>query len=72
MLRINRGLSLLLGCLGVQVVVDNHTINASLYREGWDVTKRSVHGQGPVTVQQLASRARKRALSNFNRPYPTV
>ena len=44
------------GCrrLGVQIVVDNHTIDDSLRREGWDVTKRSMRGQGPVTVRQLA------------------
>ena len=54
MLRHSGGLSLLCGCLGVQVVVDNHTIDDSLRAEGWDVTKRSM--QGPVTVQHLARR----------------
>ena len=66
MLRNSGGLSLLRGRLGVQVVVDNHTIDDSLHAEGWDVTKRSLRGQGPVTVQQLARRARKRALSDLN------
>ena len=66
MLRNSGGLSLLRGRLGVQVVVDNHTIDDSLCAEGWDVTKRSMRGQGPVTVQQLARRARKRALSDLN------
>ena len=66
MLRNSGGLSLLRGRLGVQVVVDNHTIDDSLCAEGWDITKRSMRGQGPVTVQQLARRARKRALSDLN------
>ena len=66
MLRNSGGLSLLRGRLGVQVVVDYHTIDDSLCAEGWDVTKRSMRGQGPVTVQQLARRARKRALSDLN------
>ena len=52
--------------MGVQVVVDNHTIDDSLRAKGWDVTKRSMCGQGPVTVQLLARRARKRALSDLN------
>ena len=65
MLRNSGGLSLLRGRLRVQVVVDNHTIDDSLRAEGWDVTKRSMRGQGPVTVQQLARRARKRALSDL-------
>ena len=49
-------------------MVDNHTIDDSLRREGWDVTKRSMCGQGPMiqNVRQLASRTRKRALSDFN------
>ena len=66
MLRNRGGLSLLRGRLGVQVVVDNHTIDDSPRREGWDVTKRSMHGQGPVAVRQLARRAHKRALSDLN------
>ena len=66
MLRLSGGLSLLGGRLGVQVVVDNHTIDDSLRAEWWDVTKRSMRVQGPVTIQQLARRARKRALSDLN------
>ena len=66
MLRNSGGLSLLRGRLGVQVVVDNHTIDDRLRAEGWDVTKRSMRGQGPVTLQQLATRARKGALSDLN------
>ena len=66
MLRNSGGLSLMRGRLGVQVVVDNHTIDDSLGREGWDVTKRSMRGQGPVNVRQLARRARKRVLSDLN------
>ena len=38
MLRNSGGLSLLHGRLGVQVVVDNHTIDDSLCAEGWVVT----------------------------------
>ena len=66
MLRNTGGRSLLFCRPGVQVVVDNHTIDDSLRREGWDVTKRSMRGQGPVTVWHLARRARKRALSDLN------
>ena len=66
MLRNSGGLSLLRGRLGVHIVVDNHTIDDSLRREGWDVTRRSMRGQGPVTVRQLARRARKRAISDLN------
>ena len=66
MLRNSGGLGLLRGRVGVQVVVDNHTMDDSLRAEGWDVTKRSMRGQGPVSVQQLARRARKRALSDLN------
>ena len=40
-LRNGGGLSLLRGRLGVEVVVDNHPIDDSLRREGWDVTKRT-------------------------------
>ena len=65
-LRNSGGLSLLCDRLGMHVLVDNHTIDDSLRREGWDVTKRSMRGQGPVRVQQLARRARKRALSDLN------
>ena len=65
-LRNSGGLSLLRGRLGVQVVVDNHTIDDSLRAEGWEVMKISMREQGPLTVQQLARRARKRAFSNLN------
>ena len=47
MLRITGGLSFLRGRLGVQVVVDNHTIDDSPAAHGWDATKRAQHGQGP-------------------------
>ena len=66
MLRNSGGLSLLRGCLGVQVVVDNHTIDGSRRLQGWDVTKRSMRGQGPVTMRQSAWRARKRAFNELN------
>ena len=62
----NGGLSLLRGRPGVLLVVDNYTIDDSLRAKWWDVTKRSMRGQGPVTVQQLARRARKSALSDLN------
>ena len=65
MLRNNGGLSLLRGKLGLQVVVDNHTIDDSLRREGWDPTKRSMRGQGPLSVRLLAARARRKALSDL-------
>ena len=66
MLRNGGCLSLLRGRLGRQVLVDNHTIDDSLRRAGWDVTKRSMRGQGPVTMRQVARRAHKRALSDLN------
>ena len=66
MVRNSGGLSLLRGRSGVEVMVVNHTIDDSLRREGWDVTKRPMCGQGPVVVRQLARRARKRALSDLN------
>ena len=49
-------------------MVDIHTIDNNVRREGWDVTKRSMCGLGPVTLRQLAQRARKRALSDLNYP----
>ena len=67
MLRNSGDTSLLCGRLEVQVVADNHTIDDSLRREGWDVTKRSMPGQGPMNVWRLASRAGKRAFSDINR-----
>ena len=51
MLRNSGGLSLLRGRLGVHVVVENHIIDDCLRAEGWDITNRSMRGQGPVTVQ---------------------
>ena len=66
MLRKSWGLILLLGRLGVQVVVDNHTIDDSLRRGGWDVTKRSMCGQGPMAIRRLVRRARKTAFSDLN------
>ena len=65
-LRINTARSLVHCRLGVQVVVDNHTIDYILRREGWDVTKSFTPRQGPVTVRQVASWARKRALGDLN------
>ena len=52
MLRNNGGLSLLRGRLGVQVVVNNHTVDDSLWSHGWDATKRAQNGQGPISVQR--------------------
>ena len=66
MSRNSGGPNLLRGRVGLHVVVDNHTIDDSLRREGLDVTKRSMRSQGPLTVRQLARRARKRALSDLN------
>ena len=65
MLRNSGGLSLLRGRLGVQVVVDNHTIDDSLWLHGWDATKRAQHGQGPISVQTYASRTRRRLLTDM-------
>ena len=53
--RHSRGLSRLRGRLGVQVVVDNHTIDDSLAAHGWDATlggKKAQHGQGTICVQR--------------------
>ena len=62
MLRNIGGLSLLRERLGVQVVVDNHTIDDSLAAHGWDVTKRAQHGQGPISVPRYASHTRRRLV----------
>ena len=64
MLQSSRGLSLLRGRLGVQVVVDNHTIDDSLAAHGWDAIKRAQHRQGPMSVQRYASRTRRRLLTD--------
>ena len=50
MLRNSESLSLLRGRLGLQVVVDVHTIGDSLHRKGWDTTKQSMRGQGSMRV----------------------
>ena len=65
MLRSSGSLSLLQGRLGVQVVVDNHTIDDSLWWHGWDATKRAQHGQGPMSLQMYASRTRRRLLTDM-------
>ena len=65
MWRNSGGLSLLRGRLGVQVVVDNHTIDDSLWSHGWDATKRAQHGQGPISVQTYASRTRRQLLTDM-------
>ena len=65
MLRNSGGLSLLRGRLGLQVVVDDHTIDDSLRRKRWDRTKRSMRGQGPISVRLLLPRARRKALSDL-------
>ena len=65
MLRNSAGLSLLRGTLGVQVVVDNHTIDDSLAPHGWDATKTAQNGQGPIIVQRYASRTTRRLLTKM-------
>ena len=65
MLRNGGGLSLLRGGLGVQVVVDNHTIDDSLVAHGWDATKMAHHGQGPISVLRYARRTRRRLLTDM-------
>ena len=57
MLRNSRGLSLLRGRLGVQVVVDNHTMDDSLAAHGWDATKRARHGMGKGPSVYKSTRA---------------
>ena len=47
MLRKSGGLSLLRGRIGTQVVVDNHTIDDSLWLHWWDPTKGQNMGKGP-------------------------
>ena len=64
--RNSKGLSLVRGCLGVQVVAYNHIIDDSLRREGSEVIKRSMRGQLPVTMRQLARHASRRALSDLH------
>ena len=65
MLRNRGGLSLLRGRLGVQVVVDNHTIDDSLWSHGWHATKRAQNRQGPTSVQRYASRTRTQLLTDM-------
>ena len=55
MSRNSEDLSLLRGGPRVQLVVDNHTIDDSLWSHGRDATKRPQHGQGPISVQTYAS-----------------
>ena len=64
-LRNSGGLSVSRGRLGLQVVVDNHNIDVSLRCEGWDPTKLSMRGQGPMSVQLLATRARRTVPSDL-------
>ena len=64
MLHNNGGLSLLWRKLGVQLVVDNHTIDDSLAVHGWDATKRAQNGQGPISVQRNTSRTTRRPLTD--------
>ena len=65
MLRNSGGLSLLQGRLGVQVVVDNHTIDDSLWSHGWDATKKAQNGQGTMSVQRYLSCTRRRLLNDM-------
>ena len=64
MLRNSRGQSLPQRRLGVQLVVDNHTIDDSFWSHGWDATKGAQHGQGPISVQTYTSRTRRRLLTD--------
>ena len=61
------GVTLLRGRLRVQVVVDNHTIDDSLWSHAWDATKRAQNRQGhmSVNVQRYASRTRRRLLTDM-------
>ena len=65
MLRNSEGSSLLPGRLGVQVVVDNHTIDDSLWSHGWEATKRAHNRQGPMSVQRYACWTRRRLLTDM-------
>ena len=65
MLHNSGGLRLLQGRLGVQVVVDNHTIDDSLAAHGWDATKRAQNGQAPISVQRYTNRTRRRLLTDM-------
>ena len=65
MLRNSGGPSLLPGRLGVQAVVDKHTIDDRLWLHGWDATKRAQIGQGPMSVQRYASGRRRRILTDM-------
>ena len=65
MLRNSGGLSLLRGRLGVQLVVDTHTIDDTLWSHGCDATKRAQNRQGPISVQTYASRTRRRLLTDM-------
>ena len=59
------GLSLLRGRLGLQVVVVNNTIDDTLRRERWGPTKRSMCGQGPISVRLLATLPRRKVFGNL-------
>ena len=65
MLRNSGGLRLLWAKLGLHVVVDNHTIDDNIHGERLDATKRSMRGQGPISVQLLAAQARPKAISDL-------
>ena len=65
MLRNSGVLSLLWGRVGVQVVVDNHTIDDSLATNGWDATKEQSMGKGPLMKKGNPSRTRRRFLTGM-------
>ena len=64
-LRKRAGRSLLRGRPEVQVVVDNHTIDDSLWSHWWDPTKRAQNGQGHISVETYASPTRRRLLTDM-------
>ena len=53
MLRNSGGVGILRNRLGLQAVVDNHTIDDSLLRKGWDVSCRAAKAQGAVKGSQF-------------------
>ena len=53
------------GKMGLQGVVDNHTIDDSLFAKGWDVTKRALRGQAAAGKESVR-RAKRKALRDYN------
>lgn len=65
MLAKSGGVSVMKGKMGLQGVVDNHTVDDALYAKGWDVQKRAQRGQVAGPPEGMW-RAKRKLLKNFN------